>query len=200
MYRNRCGSEGMFWNTLQSTWRFEKRLLEKMLPHDSICINRKRLEKYMERILPLGSQCNNVRITVRIIAWALEKDITNAQRMRITRSFKWLELLKYETYEISARDIQKSFREFKNRNSFLWTNAAVINMLTLPWNEVFVDLWNPVKNNCFPFCNASPKKKSELSPAREESTLITHATTNPPSQMCNIGKVLFQFQIGGCWQ
>ncbi len=36
----------------------------------------------------------NERMTVRIIAWASEKDITNVQRMRITRSFRWLELLK----------------------------------------------------------------------------------------------------------
>ena len=67
---------------------------------------------------------------MRIIAWASEKDITNVQRMQITRSFRWLELLRSETYEISATDLQKPFREFKNRNSFLWTNTGVTNMLT----------------------------------------------------------------------
>ncbi len=86
-----------------------------------------------------------VRITVRIIAWASEKDITNVQRMRITRSFRWLELLKSESCDISAKDLQKPFREFKNRNSFLWTNTGVTNMLTLPHDEVFGHLRNPVK-------------------------------------------------------
>jgi hypothetical protein len=32
-------------------------------------------------------------------------------------------------------------------------------------------LWKYIR---FPFSNASPKKKSELSPAREKSTLLTH--------------------------
>ncbi len=86
-----------------------------------------------------------VRITVRIITWASEKDITNVQRMRITRSFRWLELLKCETYEISARDLWKPFREIKNKNSFLWTNTGVTNMLSLPHDKVFVHLRNPVK-------------------------------------------------------
>ncbi len=35
-----------------------------------------------------------------------------------------------------------------------------------------------MKNICFPFCNASPKKKTELSPVREESLLTHH---NQPS-------------------
>ncbi len=88
---------------------------------------------------------HNVRMTVRMIAWASEKDITNVKRMQITRSLRWLELLKNQTYEISARDLQKPFREFKHRNSFLWTNTGVTNMLTLPRDKVFVNLQNPVK-------------------------------------------------------
>ncbi len=34
----------------------------------------------------------------------------------------------------------------------------------------------------------------------EKKILSSHTTTNPPSQTCNIGKVLFRFHIGGCWQ
>jgi hypothetical protein len=38
--------------------------------------------------------------------------------------------LKSQTYDISVRDLQKPFREFKNRNSFSLTNTGVTNMLT----------------------------------------------------------------------
>jgi hypothetical protein len=46
-------------------------------------------------------------------------------------------------------------------------------MLTLPRDEVFGHLRKPVrKNNCVAFCNAFPK--TDLSPAREENTFLTH--------------------------
>ncbi len=58
------------------------------------------------------SQSVSVGITVRIIAWALDKDITNVQRMQKTRPFRWLELSTKWKYEISARDLRKPFRDF----------------------------------------------------------------------------------------
>jgi hypothetical protein len=46
IFCNLCRSEGVFW-----TEKFKKRLLESILPHDSICLQEKRLEKYREQIV-----------------------------------------------------------------------------------------------------------------------------------------------------
>ncbi len=113
-----------------------------------------------------------VRITVRIIAWASEKDITKVQMMQITRHFRWLELLKSETYEISARDLQKHFRVFKIEIpscELILVSPICSHSLVTKYSFI----WGiPSKNNCVAFCNAFPKNES--SSAREENTILTH--------------------------
>jgi hypothetical protein len=77
---------------------------------------------------------------------------------------------------------EKPFREFKIENSFLQANAEShhrdipvgISSHSL-MTKYLVICGILLKNNCVAFCNASPKKKNtELSPAREENTLLTH--------------------------
>ncbi len=144
----------------------------------------------------------SVRITVSIIAWASEKDITNVQRMQITRSFRWLELsAKWKYCEIIVRDIRKPFREFKIENSFLWGNAESQHR-DIPvgifshslMTKYLVVCGIPLKNNCVAFWMHFQR----LSWVQQgKKILSSHTITNSPLQMSNIGKVLFWFQIGG---
>ncbi len=70
--------------------------------------------------------------------------------------FRWLELSKWKYCEISARDLWKPFREFKNRKflpvSKCWVTAKRTlcrNILTLPHDKVFGHLRNSVEKYLF---------------------------------------------------
>jgi hypothetical protein len=66
----------------------------------------------------------HVRITVKIIALASEKDITNVQRMRVTRSFLDDKSCQQSENMISLQEICKNFSgDLKIENSLLLANA-----------------------------------------------------------------------------
>ncbi len=128
--------------------------------------------------------------------------LANAKRKGINwlviRPFSLAEEEKKREWDLFTRDLQKPLREIKKENSFLWANTesqhrySCRNTHTPSWQSI----WSFVESclKIFVLCIVTHVQRKSLSQVQQEKKVSSHTTTNPPSQMSNMG-----FQIQFCW-